>query len=291
MANDKYDPDWKLGNSEQEDKGYLTPDEASGFIGADVSSTDDLDDLVMTLDGEGIDLHEGELPSQRRRKTGFGIDDQEELDSPLAPGPMDKTSDPVRLYLREMGTVPLLTRQGEIEIAKRFERGHMRVLKAISRCPIVIREVKAIGADLESGARSVKELVVFNEEDVTDDIVVARAEATITQIKRMVEHYNKAQKLEEKLAGISKKQNPKPYRRCAWNLGREKIAVSKIIRAFKYTPAERKRLIDRVTTTTDTMRSLDRQAQRLEKKFDNTRNEEHRAEYKRQQRACAADVA
>ena len=83
---------------------------------------------------------------------------------------MDKTSDPVRLYLREMGTVPLLTRQGEIEIAKRFERGHLRVLKAISRCPIVIREVKTIGSDLESGARSIKEMVVFNEEDVTDDI-------------------------------------------------------------------------------------------------------------------------
>jgi len=289
-THDKFDPDWKLVNSDEEDKGYLTQSEASGFIGVEVPSADDIDDLVMTLDTEGIDLQEGELPSQRRRQTGFGLDDQEELDTTAAPSALDKTSDPVRLYLREMGTVPLLTRQGEIEIAKRFERGHLRVLKAISRCPIVINEVKAMGADLESGARSVKEMVVFNEEDVTDDVVMARCQATITEIKKMVDHYNKAQKLEEKLSGISKKQNPKPYRRCLWKLNREKVAVSRVIRSFKYTHPERKRLIDRVTTTTDTMRSLDRQSQRLEKKYEATRNEEHRAEYKRQQKSCTADL-
>jgi RNA polymerase primary sigma factor len=289
-THDKFDPDWKLVNSEEEDKGYLTHGEVSGFIGVEVPSADEIDDLVMTLDTEGIDLQEGELPSQRRRQTGFGLDDQEELDTAAAPSALDKTSDPVRLYLREMGTVPLLTRQGEIEIAKRFERGHLRVLKAISRCPIVIREVKAMGADLESGARSVKEMVVFNEEDVTDDVVAARAQATITAIHKMVEHFNKVQKLEEKLSGISRKQNPKPYRRCLWKLNREKVAVSRVIRSFKYTHPERKRLIDRVTTTTDTMRSLDRQCQRLEKKYESTRNEEHRTEFKRQQKNCTADL-
>ena len=289
-THDKFDPDWKPVDPEDEDKGYLTTSEASGFIGVEVPSADDIDDLVLTLDTEGIDLQEGELPSQRRRNTGFGLDDQEELDTTVAPSVLDKTSDPVRLYLREMGTVPLLTRQGEIEIAKRFERGHLRVLKAISRCPIVIREIETLGSDLESGARSIKEVVVFNEEDVTDEILSERTQATINEIEKMAEHYKKGQKLEEKLAGISRKQNPKPYRRCQWKLGREKIAVSRIIRGFKYTPAERKRLIDRVTTTTDTMRSLDRQAQRLEKKIEGTRNEEHRAEYKRQQKTSLADL-
>ena len=289
-TDDKFDPDWKQTDTEEEDKDYLTPTEASGFIGTEVASADELDDLVMALDGEGIDLSEGELPSQRRRETGFGLDDHEEVDAALAPGALDKTSDPVRLYLREMGTVPLLTRQGEIEIAKRFERGHMRVLKAISRCPIVIREVKTLGTDLESGARSIKELVVFNEEDVTDEILSARTQATINEIDKMVEHYNKALKLEDKLSGISRKQNAKAYRRCVWKLGREKVAVSQVIRSFKYTPLERKRLIDRVTTTTDAMRSLDRQAQRLEKKIDATRNEEHKAEYKRQQKNCFNDL-
>src|SRR5689334_18928612 len=136
----------------------------------------------MTVDNEGIDLHEGELPSQRLGKGTSELEDEEELDFRLTPDVLDKTNDPVRLYLREMGTVPLLTRQGEIEIAKRFERGHLRVLKAISRSPIVIREVKTLGADLESGARSIKELVVFNEEDVTDEILSERTQATINEI-------------------------------------------------------------------------------------------------------------
>src|ERR1051326_3336823 len=182
-THDKFDPDWKQVDTEDEDKEYLTPNEASSFIGAEVPSADDIDDLVMTLDTEGIDLTEGELPSQRRRKTGFGLDDQEELDTSIAPGVLDKTSDPVRLYLREMGTVPLLTRQGEIEIAKRFERGHLRVLKAISRCPIVVQEVLGIGAAIEGGRLSIRDIIVFGEEDLTDDIVVARAQATVLQMR------------------------------------------------------------------------------------------------------------
>ena len=78
------------------------------------------------------------------------------------------------MYLREMGTVPLLTREGEVEIAKRIERGQMRVLKAISRSPIVIREIVALGEDLKRGVRNVKEVVVFDEEELTEDVVQAR---------------------------------------------------------------------------------------------------------------------
>jgi len=67
----------------------------------------------------------------------------------------------VRIYLRKMGTVPLLTRQGEVDIAKRIERGQLRVLKALSRSPIVIRQILAIAEDLKRGVRSIKEIVVF----------------------------------------------------------------------------------------------------------------------------------
>jgi len=289
---DKFDPDWKTPNSdEEEDKDFSTPGEENGLVGIEVTSPDDLEDLVMTLDTEGIDLQDGELPSLRKRETGFGIDDQEEFDpNSIAASALDKTNDPVRLYLREMGTVPLLTRQGEIDIAKRFERGHLRVLKAISRCPIVIREIKTLGADLDSGARSIKEVVTFNEDDVTDEIVTARAEETINEIDKMVDHSNKAQKFAEKLEATSKKQNPKLYRRYLWKMAREKVAVSRIIRSFKYTHPERKRLIDKVTSTVDAMRGLESQSQRLEKKIDSCRNDEHRTDLKRQQRGCQADL-
>src|SRR5215813_8995354 len=89
--------------------------ETAAFVGEDALLDEDLDELAMTVEHEGIDLQEGVLPSQSLRKKSE-LEDEEELDFSLAPEVLNKTSDPVRLYLREMGTVPLLTRQGEIEI-------------------------------------------------------------------------------------------------------------------------------------------------------------------------------
>ena len=282
-------------NAEHSDKDYLTDGEASGLIGAEVSSAevssdDDLDDLAMTVDQQGMDLREGELPSQRKINAESELDEWEDPELRLAPEVLEKTSDPVRLYLREMGTVPLLTRQGEIEIAKRFERGHFRVLKAISRSPVVIREVLAIAADLERGVRSIKDLVVFDEEEVTDDILAARAKATISLIREMAAHDATARSLQEKLAGINPKTNRKQYRRCLWKIRRRQVLISRIIRGLRYTLPERKRLIEIVITTTDTMRSLDRQIHRLEKKLESTGDKGRQAEYKRQQRNCMADL-
>src|SRR5689334_15754997 len=84
--------------------------------------------------------------------------DDVELD--MTPDALDNTNDPVRMCLREMGTVPLLTREGEVEIAKRIERGQLKVFKALSRSPIVILEMCALRDDLKKGQRSIKEIVV-----------------------------------------------------------------------------------------------------------------------------------
>ncbi len=243
------------------------------------------------LDRQGIDVsREGELPSQRltRSKLDLGAGEDEEFT--LTPDVSEKTSDPVRLYLREMGTVPLLTRQGEIDVAKRFERGHLRVLKAISRSPVVIQEILTIGADLKCGRRSIKDLVVFDEEEITHDILLARTQATIDVLDVVAAHYKRVETGKEKLAGIDQKKHPKRYRHCRWTLGREVVAVSRAIRGIKYTQLQRQRLIDRVTTIADAMRSLDRQAHHLKKNCDSTRSEGVRAEYRRQQKICAADL-
>src|SRR5262249_35930160 len=149
-------------------------------LGTDgVFSGDDIDDLATMVERQGVDVsREGELPSQRRTKSESELEAGEDGEFTLTPEVLEKTSDPLRLYLREMGRVPLLSRQGEIEIAKRFERGHFRVLKAISRSPVVIQELLTVGADLKSGTRLIKDLVVFEEEEITDAILLARAKAT-----------------------------------------------------------------------------------------------------------------
>ena len=288
--NDKFDDIQKLIDAGKE-KGYLTYGEVNDLIPHDVHSPDDLDDLLTTIGTQGIDVLDGsKMPGSELKDKFEDIEAGEDVELDLTPGTLEKTNDPVRMYLREMGTVPLLTREGEVEIAKRIERGQLRVLKAISRSPIVINEVLAIGEDLKRGVRSIKEVVIFDEEEITDEIVEARIKATTHRIDEMHKHFKKGEQLEEKLANVDKKKRPGEFRRTRWALGREKVMVSRIIRELRYTNSQRKKLIDRVGHVAEQMRSLDRQFHNLEKKVDSTRSEELKKEYRRQQRNCKADL-
>ena len=152
------------------------------------------------------------------------IEAGEDVELDLTPGALEKTNDPVRMYLREMGTVPLLTREGEVEIAKRIERGQLRVLKALSRSPIVIREILAMGEDLKRGVRSIKEVVLFDEEEITEEVLANRLKDITGKIDELNKHYKKSMQLAEKLADIPQKKKPRDYRRCRWALGREQVA-------------------------------------------------------------------
>ena len=288
--NDKFDDIQKLIDTGKE-KGYLTYGEVNDLLPHDIQSPDDLDDLFTTLGTQGIDvLESSKLPGADLKDKFEEMEAGEDVELDLTPGTLEKTNDPVRMYLREMGTVPLLTREGEVEIAKRIERGQLRVLKAISRSPIVINEVLAIGEDLKRGVRSIKEVVIFDEEEITDEIIETRIKATTHRIDEMQKHFKKAEQLEEKLQNVDKKKRPGEFRKCRWALGRERVRVSRIIRELRYTNSQRKKLIDRVGHVAEQMRSLDRQFHNLEKKVDSTRSEELKKEYRRQQRNCKADL-
>jgi RNA polymerase primary sigma factor len=288
---DKYEDIKKLIDTGKE-KGYLTYDQVNDLIPHDVHSPEDLDDLLTTIGTQGIDVLEGpKLPSatlDKKFEEGEEIGEDVELD--LTPGALEKTNDPVRMYLREMGTVPLLTREGEVEIAKRIERGQLRVLKSLSRSPIVINELLAMGEDLKKGVRSIKEVVTFDEEEITDEILQNRLKDFTGKIDELAKAYKKASQLIEKFSTVNQKKRPKDYRRHRLNLARAVVNVSLCVRKLGFTNAERKRLIDRVNKTVDTMRSLDRQSLNLEKKADATRSEEQRKEYRRQSRAIRSEL-
>ena len=288
---DKYDDIKKLIDTGKE-KGYLTYDQVNDLIPHDVHSPEDLDDLLTTIGTQGIDVLEGpKLPSSALDKK-FEEEGEagEDVELDLTPGALEKTNDPVRMYLREMGTVPLLTREGEVEIAKRIERGQLRVLKALSRSPIVINELLAMGEDLKKGVRSIKEVVTFDEEEITDEILQNRLKEFTGKIDDLAKAYKKASQLIEKFATISQKKRPKDYRRYRLNLARAVVAVSLCVRKLGFTNAERKRLIDRVNKTVDTMRSLDRQSQNLERKAEATRSEDQKKEYRRQSRSVRSEL-
>jgi RNA polymerase primary sigma factor len=269
------------------EKGYLTYGDVNEMLPEEMAtSPDDLDDLITTIGTQGIDLLDG--PKFHGDKD-FEPAEGDDVELDLTPGTLEKTNDPVRMYLREMGTVPLLTREGEVEIAKRIERGQMRVLKAISRSPIVIREVMALGEDLKRGVRNIKEVVIFDDEELTEEVVLTRVKATVARIDALAKHQKKIAQLEEKQAASSKAK-ASAVRHARWIIAREKVLVSRIVRELKYTPMERKRLLDKVNKTVDTMRTLERQIRSLEQKHESSRSDELKKEYRRQQKNCKADL-
>jgi len=287
---DKFEDDIQKLMDQGKEKGYLTYGEVNDLLPDNMHSADDLDDLITTINTQGIDLLEGEPKFAGEKFDAEHAEEGDDVELDLTPGTLEKTNDPVRMYLREMGTVPLLTREGEVEIAKRIERGQLRVLKAISRSPIVIREVIALGEDLKRGVRNIKEVVIFDEEEITEEILQTRVKATVARVDALLKHQKKAQALLEKLETINPKSKAKEYRKTRWLMGRERVLVSRIVRELKYTNAERKRLLDKVNKTVDSMRTLERQIKSLEQKHDSSKSEELRKEYRRQQRNCKTDL-
>ena len=171
------------------EKGYLTYGDVNGMLPEEMgSSPKDPDALITTIGTQGIDLLDG--PKFHGDKE-FELKEGKDVELDLTPGTLEKTNDSVRMYLREMGTVPLLTREGEVEIAKRIERGQLRVFKAISRSPIVIRQIVALGEDLKRGVRNIKEVVIFDEEELTEEVVQTRIRSTVARIDALVKHQDR----------------------------------------------------------------------------------------------------
>jgi RNA polymerase primary sigma factor len=287
---DKYDADIQKLIDAGKEKGYLTYNEVNDLLPGDMNSPDDLDDLITTIGTQGIDILEGGPKIAGTERDDFEPEEGEDVELDLTPGTLEKTNDPVRMYLREMGTVPLLTREGEVEIARRIERGQLRVMKAISRSPVVIREIVALGEDLKRGVRNIKEVVIFDDEELTEEVVQTRVRSTVTKTDTLVKHQKKAQQLEEKLEGVNQKAKPRDHRRLRWSIAREKVLVSRIVRELKYTNAERKRLLDKVNKTVEAMRTLERQIRSLDTKYEQSRSEELKKEYRRQQKNCKIDL-
>jgi RNA polymerase primary sigma factor len=242
------------------EKGYLLYDEVNDLLRADITSSDDLDDLFSTFGNAGIEVVDSDQKFREEKPDG----DDLELD--LTPGALDKTNDPVRMYLREMGTVPLLTREGEVEIAKRIERGKLAVIKSISRTPTVAARVIEMGDKLKLGERTIRELVIFNDEEITDERLEERTREVLRQtdaVKKARVVYDKAQ---EKLDETAKKDKRK-YRRVRWKAMRARINVSKLIRVIEFTEGVKRRLIEDIKEAVERVQRVQRDADQIDKQL------------------------
>jgi RNA polymerase primary sigma factor len=241
------------------EKGYLLYEEVNDMLPSEISSSDELDDIFSMFGSMGIEVVDSE---QKYREKAEG-EEGAELD--LTPGALDKTNDPVRMYLREMGTVPLLTREGEVEIAKRIERGKKAVLRVIARTPMAAQEVARLGERLQAREITVRDVVVFNEEEVTEEKLESKIRETLKLIGKVAEAHREYLSYRRQFLKLDRRA-PRYYR-AKWKLGRMRIRVSRAIRSIEFSEAVKRRLTERIRESVERIREAETQMARLEPKL------------------------
>jgi len=210
-------------------KGFLTYDEVNDALPSDMVSLDQLDDIMMmfgAMDIEVVDsAKQGRLPSEIRAAQPQADDDDADGPEPidLTPGPVGRTEDPVRLYLREMGRVALLTREGEIALAKRIEEGKNQVTNAILSTNLALERFRELRETLRQGDTSVKDVVDVNEEEFTEEKeteltrVVVNAFGNVDKLLRERDQLmDKARKLRAKAGPKAKRKTRGKVKDPAW---------------------------------------------------------------------------
>ena len=266
MVEDKYDPVRQLMTKGKE-KGYLLYDEVNEELPDTMSGADEVDEVLASLDAAGIEvLDETQLDDKLEfdRKIEDLSEDSSELELPA--GAMEKTNDPVRMYLREMGAVPLLTRAGEVEIARRIERGQSSVLKALSRSPIVIKMLFGLAEELRRGERSIREVVSIGEEEITEELLEVRRQKVLAAIDQIAKLQKRCQQLRQKYLAIPRNKKPKETRRVKFVLARTRIQLSRLVRSILFTLAQREAMVERISRTVSTLRQVEKELARLQRK-------------------------
>ena len=157
-----------------------------------------------------------------------------------------------------MGAAPLLTREGEVEIARRIERGLLAVRKALSRSPLVVKEFVALGDWLTKGERSIRDVVALNFEDMTEELLEAKKIAVIKTTREVAKTYKGCERLRRRLRVIPRNQKPVETRRIGMELARSRVRMSRLVRSIEFNDDERKRFIDCIRQAVDKLKKLEK---------------------------------
>jgi RNA polymerase primary sigma factor len=260
---DKYDGLERLVQIGKE-KGYVLYDEVSEILPAgELASGAELEDVLAGLDTAGIEILEEPKDFEKKLEEA-----EEMLDLELPAGLGEKVNDPVRMYLREMGTVPLLTREGEVEIARRIEHGQRAVLKSLSRAPLVIQEILAMAEEVEAEALSARDLIQISDPALTDEMVDEKRLEFVRGAGEIARAYRKTQQCRQKLQAIPRGMKPKQYRRQLWELGRLTVRMSRLVRGVPFQTPVIHHLIGRVQEAVEAFRPVEREVARVQKKLE-----------------------
>jgi RNA polymerase primary sigma factor len=253
--------------------GYVLYDEVNELLPSDITSSDELDELFDAFASAGIEIIDSDQKYQRDEKVLDRTEGAEELELGLTAGALDKRHDPVRWYLREIGTVPLLTREAEGDIARRIERGKRAVITSISRTPLIARKVIALGDQLHSGDRMIRELVIFNHGAITDEQLQERSKQVQNEIDAVRKARAVSEKLDEKLRTTPKgatSKDKRTYCRARWAAMRARVEVSNDIRKIPFTEAVKRRLVDEMKHAVDSVQHVQREIETVERRLNPT---------------------
>lgn len=255
------------------EKGYVLYDEVNELLTEEYPGTRQLDDLLSELDTAGVEiLEEPKIDFEKKIEEG-----EEPSDLELVQDFSDKTNDPVRMYLREMGTVPLLTREGEIELAKRMERGQAAVRKALSRSALVIRDILVLGETVAGDPTAVRDILIMPDLMVTDETIAEQSAELIKTIAEIEKHYKKAQQFRQKLQSISRSMKPKLHRSQRWNLARAMVSISRLIRGIHFSSVTRRNLAGRLRAAVEELRPVEREIAKIQRRLESPANGAHGA--------------
>ena len=155
----------RLINPMEGEKGFLPFDEVNDIPPNDIVSSDQIDDVLMMFDEMDIDVVD-DLQGLKVEEEK-ALEKEEEEGEELEVEGLSRATDPVRMYLREMGSVSLLTREGEVEIAKRIESGKREVLSVVLNCPMAVKEIVNLGNAIKAGKVEIREVTNEIDEEET----------------------------------------------------------------------------------------------------------------------------
>jgi len=273
-------------------KKFLSFDELNREIPNKMMSPDDIEDVLTRLEGANISVADSDAQLLEQAATlllddDSVDDDDEDLDLDLSAGTLDKSNDPVRLYLREMGIVPLLNRQGEVVIAKRIERGQIKTRKAISRSPVAIERLLKMGEDLAVGKASIRESVTFSEQaELTgeEDKAEEYLRWTLEGIETITVNYKKAIKALGNFREEQKKSKDKPTKKLVAlkrQLARLRLEVSQEVRNLSLTERALQVLINAIRKIADEIRKAERDINKAEERLEGKVSPEEKKELSR----------
>ncbi len=261
------------------EKGYLMYDEINDLLPEEVNSTEDIDDLFMLFGNLGIDIVDSEDQVKRRADKDDKPDEpgREDMKFDLASGLLDKTNDPVRMYLREMGTVPLLTREGEVSIARRIERGELKVLRAIARNRYIAAEILRIGQSVH-GTPSAGSLdfLKLSEEETEGEPLRRKTRHAQALLRRMEQKLAEVHSIQARFGRLSQHS---PKRRVYQRRLREAIVLlSRLVQRLGLSQAKIADFASRFKQADGRVSSLERDVREYQRRLKLSRDPKHLTE-------------